>query len=100
MKFTAKLIGFSLCLAISSFVNNKANAQAKSEWVYLNDKGKLTYKTLPQGDRIMDFSFAGYMGGGIALPNIDVKITLNVVAGDNADVIQAAIDQVSKNAFN
>src|SRR4051812_31841849 len=33
---------------------------AASEWVYANASGKLEYKTLPKGDRIMDFSFAGY----------------------------------------
>ncbi|HSC39819.1 MAG TPA: hypothetical protein VLD19_18175, partial [Chitinophagaceae bacterium] len=41
---------------------------AKSKWVYVDDKGALAYKTLEQGDKIMDFSYAGYMGGGVALP--------------------------------
>jgi hypothetical protein len=36
---------------------------AGSEWVYAGPSGKLVYKTTPAGDRIMDFSHAGYMGG-------------------------------------
>jgi hypothetical protein len=42
---------------------------AVSEWVYYDAKGKLAYKPLnAQGDRIMDFSHAGYKGGGVAIP--------------------------------
>ncbi len=43
----------------------------------------------------MDFSYAGYMGGGVAIPTVAAKITLNAVAGDNTDAIQQAIDEVS-----
>jgi hypothetical protein len=68
---------------------------AKSEWVYINPQGRLTYKTLEGGDKIMDFSYAGYMGGGVSIPSPVVKITLNPIAGDNTDIIQNAIDQVS-----
>ena len=45
-----------------------------------------------------DFSYAGYGGGGVALPNydsLDVMQTLSPIAGDNYEVIQAAIDAVS-----
>jgi len=74
----------------------KAQSSAKSQWVYLDAKGKLTYKTLDGGDKIMDFSHAGYMGGGVAIPSIPVRITLRPSAGDNTDAIQKAIDEVSK----
>ena len=43
-----------------------------SQWVYPGTDGKLVYKTTPAGDRIMDFSHAGYLGGGVALPNVPV----------------------------
>ena len=49
---------------------------AKSQWVYPGADGKLVYKTTPAGDRIMDFSYAGYMGGGVALPIVPVKRTV------------------------
>jgi len=37
------------------------------QWVALGGTGKLEYKTTPKGDRIVDFSHAGYMGGGVAI---------------------------------
>ncbi|HKC37328.1 MAG TPA: hypothetical protein VKB95_14730, partial [Chitinophagaceae bacterium] len=81
------LANISICIAQSS---------AKSQWVYPDANGKLIYKTLQTGDKIMDFSYAGYMGGGIAIPAVPVKITLDPSAGDNTDAIQNAIDEVSK----
>ena len=44
----------------------------------------------------MDFSYAGYMGGGIGIPSLEVKITLGPKEGDNTEAIQNAIDEVSK----
>lgn len=61
----------------------------------MNARGKLDYKTLERGDRILDFSYAGYMGGGVKIPSVKVKITLKPVEGDNTDLIQHAIDEVS-----
>jgi hypothetical protein len=71
-------------------------APAESKWVHYDSEGKLVYKTLSTGDRIMDFSFAGYMGGGVAIPVVPVKITLAPLRGDNTAAIQQAIDQVSR----
>lgn len=69
--------------------------RAKSQWVHPGPDGKLVYKTLPTGDRIMDFSHAGYMGGGVALPSVPVKKTVEPAVGDATARIQAAIDEVS-----
>ncbi|MDA0591408.1 MAG: DUF4838 domain-containing protein [Planctomycetota bacterium] len=65
------------------------------QWVAAGSNGKLEYKTTPKGDRIMDFSYAGYMGGGVALPTLPVKKEVAPSGGDNTAVIQAAIDEVS-----
>ncbi|MFL5746752.1 MAG: hypothetical protein ACJ751_18890 [Niastella sp.] len=70
-------------------------AQVKSQWVYLNDANKLEYKTTERGDRIMDFSYAGYREGGVAIPTVPVKVSISTTAGDNSNAIQQAIDQVS-----
>ena len=56
----------------------------RSRWVYPGPDGKLVYRTTPAGDRIMDFSHAGYMGGGVALPNVPVKRTVKP-SGNNDD---------------
>jgi hypothetical protein len=76
--------------------SSKEIHQAKSQWVHLAEDGKINYQKLPSGDRIMDFSHAGYMGGGVKIPDVPIKITVSPVEGDNTDMIQDAIDQVSK----
>lgn len=92
-------------LLLSLLVTGIASAQkGKSEWVYRGNDGKLVYKTTPTGDRIMDFSHAGYMGGGIALPVVPVKRTVKPSGtGDDTRLIQNAIDEVAampiKNGF-
>lgn len=63
-------------------------------WVKLGEDGKLIYKQDEKGNQIMDFSTAGYMGGGVALPVVSVKVTLNPGSGDQTVAIQNAIDQV------
>lgn len=69
---------------------------AQSEWVCAGPDGKLVYKTTPAGDRIMDFSSAGYMGGGVALPTVPVRRTVEPSGGpDDTAAIQAAIEAVS-----
>lgn len=74
---------------------NPSARQKKSDWVYYNAKDRLTYKTLKRGDHIMDFSHAGYRGGGVAIPSPAVRIIVRPVSGDNTAAIQQAIDKVS-----
>ena len=74
------------------------NAQAAtSNWANpLN--GALKYQATPDGDRIMDFSWAGYKGGGVALPTalqVPAKRTVSPSGGDDTAAIQAAIDYVA-----
>jgi pectin methylesterase-like acyl-CoA thioesterase len=73
-----------------------ASDRAKSEWVQAAEDGKLVYKTTSAGDRIVDFSYAGYMGGGVAIPNVPVKRSVKATGGaDDRETIQAAIDEVA-----
>ncbi len=74
----------------------QTQAQAKSEWAYPGARQKLTYKTLEKGDRIPDFSYAGYMGGGVSIPSPAVKITLSAAEGDNTAAIQRAVDELAQ----
>ena len=68
----------------------------QSPWVYRGADGRLVYRTTPRGDRIMDFSYAGYMGGGVAIPDVAVKATVGPSgSGDDTSAIQAAIAKVS-----
>lgn len=57
---------------------------------------ELNYVTNAKGDRICDFSYAGYRAGGVALPDVPEKAKVTPMAGDCSDKIQAAIDSVSR----
>lgn len=73
-----------------------SSIQTPSQWVFKDKDGKLAYKTTPAGDRIMDFSYAGYMGGGVALPAVPVRQTVKPSGGpDDTKIIQDAIDAVA-----
>ncbi|MCY3019739.1 MAG: hypothetical protein NTW87_12010 [Planctomycetota bacterium] len=65
------------------------------QWVALGGAGTLEYKTTPKGDRIVDFSHAGYMGGGVAIPTLPAKKEVAPSDGDDTAAIQAAIGEVS-----
>lgn len=71
-------------------------ADPQSPWAQVAASGKkLAYQALPTGDRIMDFSFAGYMGGGVMLPVVPVKQSVRPTGGDDTASIQKAIDAVA-----
>src|SRR6266545_4621174 len=89
MRPTNSLI-FLLLLA-----SNELAAENKfSQWVRPGADGKLVYKTTPTGDRILDFSHAGYMGGGVAIPVVPVKTTIKPSGADDTVAIQDAITQL------
>src|SRR5438128_6969515 len=58
-------------------------AQGRSEWVFSGADGKLHYKTDARGNRIMDFSHAGYGGGGVRISSPAVAVRLSAIKGDN-----------------
>ncbi len=60
------------------------------------EDGRLAYTKDHAGNRIPDFSSAGYMGGGVPIPeDVPVMVTLEPEAGDDTERIQAAIDTVA-----
>jgi hypothetical protein len=63
--------------------------------VYPGTNGKLVYVADSLGNTIPDFSNAGYKGGGVPLPYVQVKEIIWPVLGDNSSNIQSAIDHVS-----
>lgn len=98
-----RLVSFALAACAALVANAATPVKAprnasSSEWVFVDASGKLAYKTTERGDHIMDFSHAGYKGGGVALPVAQVKATVAPVAdgGDCSAAIQAAIDKVSE----
>jgi hypothetical protein len=75
-------------------------AQTQSElWVKAGPGGCLRYAEDIRGNRVPDFSHAGYRGGGAPLPRVaaaaSVPRLLPSDSGDDTPAIQAAIDAVS-----
>lgn len=82
---------------------------AESAWARLGGDGKLEYRADERGNEIPDFSRAGYGGGGVRLPEVPVRVTVEPRAksgasgearevDDDTARIQAAIDEVSVRA--
>lgn len=63
--------------------------------VYPGTDGKLVYVADSLGNKIPDFSNAGYKGGGVAIPYVNTKEIVWPHPGDNSASIQSAIDRVS-----
>lgn len=72
-----------------------AQTHPPTHWVRQGHGGKLLYGVTPRGDRIADFSSAGYRGGGVALPHVQTKRMVTPAGGDDTAAIQKAIDEVS-----
>lgn len=86
-------------LMVVPFVASQAlaiSAPNYSKLVYPGKDGKLIYAADENGNTIPDFSNCGYMGGGVRLPSIQERVSVDPVQGDAGSIIQAAIDRVSK----
>ncbi|WP_233821122.1 DUF6298 domain-containing protein [Dyadobacter sp. CY312] len=57
--------------------------------------GGLVYVPDSLGNRIVDFSHSGYMGGNVALPDVPVKVVVPLKSGDATLRIQSALDYVA-----
>jgi hypothetical protein len=95
MKFYKTII----LLFLGSFsIINFSNAQdipPTTSLVYPGIDNKLVYVPDSLGNKIPDFSNAGYKGGGVPIPTVAIKATIWPVLGDNSVRIQKAIDSVS-----
>jgi hypothetical protein len=92
-------VALALAVSIAALAvsfSDASSQKSSSQWVYVGPNGKLVYKTTPAGDRIMDFSHAGYMGGGVAIPTVPVLRTVQPSGADDTAKIQAAVDEVAK----
>ena len=70
-------------------------AQAISEWAFGGPDHRLHYRIDDRGNGIMDFSTAGYRGGGVKLPSVLAAERLMPAASDNTSRIQAALDKAT-----
>jgi hypothetical protein len=95
MKSIVHLLRIALVFLAAAFFGGSFSFAQQSRWVHEGSGGKLVYTYTSRGDRIPDFSYAGYESGGVALPSVPVKLTVKPSGADDTDAIQAAIDAVS-----
>jgi hypothetical protein len=67
----------------------------ESSILYTDNSGRLVYHSDAAGNRLADFSHAGYHGGDDPIPSLPVVHEISPLAGDNTAHIQAAIDSVA-----
>jgi hypothetical protein len=82
-------------IVLHSFPGKAQDISPSTSLVYPGVDGKLEYVADSLGNKIPDFSNAGYMGGGVAIPYIHAKAIVWPVRGDNSDHLQRVIDSVS-----
>src|SRR5580658_2810909 len=82
-----------VAILIRPALSMAASAQVESAIRY--EDGALSYSEDAHGNRVPDFSYAGYMQGRIPIPDVPVRVIVSPVAGDNTARIQAAIDYVA-----
>jgi hypothetical protein len=96
MKFLVKTaLAFVTLAALTACQTFNASAPATAHLPKRADRG-LDYVADEHGDRIPDFSFAGYMGGGVRIPQAPVAAIVEPDKGDDGKRIQQAIDRVSR----
>lgn len=68
---------------------------AQSTLAYPGTDGRLLYTADASGNKLPDFSSCGYRGGGVAIPDAPVRVTLSPTAtGDDKARIQTAVTSV------
>src|SRR5438094_9810222 len=99
MSVRVETLALIAALAVVIFTSAGAAPADSGKLVFAGKDGKLSYAPADAaGDTIPDFSNAGYMGGGVRIPEVAVKITLKPAAPpqDDTERIQQAIDEVAK----
>ena len=85
----------ALLICTNSFLINAQDIAPTTSLVYPGADGKLVYVADSLGNKIPDFSNAGYKGGGVPIPQVQPKVTVWPLPGDNSDYLQKIIDSVS-----
>jgi hypothetical protein len=86
------LTGLYLLISFASLAQKNVKPPSP---VAQGEDGKLHYQSDSLGNRIIDFSHCGYMGGDRAIPQVPVAVVVPVKAGDATLRIQSALDYVA-----
>jgi hypothetical protein len=92
-----KIIYISEVLILISLISASLFAQEwQSRIVFYNSNNNLEYVADYEGNKIPDFSHAGYRNGNESIPNIPIVKTISPIEGDNTELINSAILEVSQ----
>lgn len=58
--------------------------------------GEISYTEDEKGNRVPDFSLAGYQGGGVRIPDVGPAATLTPSGADDTAQIQEAVDRIAQ----
>lgn len=82
------------------FGSGFAIAREPVKWLAMDAAGRLAYGTDELGNRVPDFSTAGYRGGGVDLPHVPAVLRIDEPSGqDDTAFIQAALDKVAERSL-
>ncbi|MBL7737991.1 MAG: pectate lyase [Chitinophagaceae bacterium] len=85
-----------ICLpALTIPIHIFAQREVKALPPLYSEKGKLVYTPDPQGNRVPDFSYCGYMASEKPIPFVPAKVVVPVTKGDATLRIQSALDYVA-----
>jgi hypothetical protein len=84
-----------LMLVIAAAFTASAAGAGPRRFVDAGQDGELVYEPDQRGNRVPDFSHCGYLGGGVPIPDVPVRIVVSPGKGDSTRRIQAAIDYVA-----
>ncbi|HEV8283110.1 MAG TPA: hypothetical protein VGQ09_02305 [Chitinophagaceae bacterium] len=92
----SKIYSIALLVFCFDFFSSKGqDIPPTTMLVYPGVDGKLVYVADSLGNKIPDFSNAGYKGGGVPIPHVQPKAIVWPLPGDNSDHLQKIIDSVS-----
>jgi hypothetical protein len=94
-KLKLLLVLFFVAGSLSAFAQ-KPKVVEPPKPIFTDKNGKVAYTPDAEGNRVPDFSFAGYMAGERPIPMADIKVVVPVRSGDATLRIQSAINYVSK----
>lgn len=97
----AVLVGVAALAASPAWMTHaevRSGTAVPSQLAQIGSDGGLVYPPAGDGAVLPDFSRAGFKGGGVSLPTVPVRLTLEPLAGggDDRARIQAALDAVAR----
>ena len=88
--------GPDMPVACGSYPPPARAGQWHSSKVSVDARGKLSYPSDGENNRIVDFSYAGYHAGERPIPSVPTVSRLGAVPGDNTRRIQDALDALGR----